>query len=119
MCSAFVLIVNCNMLLNTTAPANSEESDIQHDGTSSTTSSDIVERMSEFDEGEEKVLINETVMPYRGNRSLKKRITVFSISMLCIFVEYLYFTIPMSFLTNEILEVCNFSMKLFCRSTAT
>ena len=42
---------------------------------------------------------------------LKKRVTIFSLSMFGIFAEYLYYNIPMSFLANEILEVLfNFTL---------
>ena len=40
--------------------------------------------------------------------TLKKRVTIFSLSMFGIFAEYLYYNIPMSFLANEILEVWYF-----------
>ena len=74
-------------------------------------------KMTELEsEEEEELLINKTVSPSREILSLKKRITVFSVAMLCIFAEYLYFTIPISFLTNEILEVCNFNMNFFFRT---
>jgi hypothetical protein len=48
------------------------------------------------------------LLSQREKIPLKKRVTIFSLSMFGIFAEYLYYNIPMSFLANEILEVWYF-----------
>ena len=46
-----------------------------------------------------------SLLPNNTQISLKKRVVVFAVAVFNIFVQYLYFTVPMSFLANEIIEV--------------
>ena len=54
-----------------------------------------------------------SLLPNNTPISFTKRVLVFAVAVFNIFAQHLYFTIPMSFLANEMLEVCiaNTSLK--------